>query len=144
MVKFYYGRLNKKMLFVFSKSLIFSRDHVLVTILRVVIISLKQAISTFNLPQKTRRWKNISPLQKQPPEVFYEKGVLRTFAKFTGKHLCKSLFFSPFLQAFATLLKKRLLHRYFSVNFAKFLRTPFLVNTSRGQFLPLQSQKKYL
>ena len=25
--------------------------------------------------------------QKQPPEVFYQKGVLRNFAKFTGKHL---------------------------------------------------------
>ena len=29
-----------------------------------------------------------------------------------------------------TLLKKRLRHRCFSVNFAKFLRTPFLQNTS--------------
>ena len=26
------------------------------------------------------------------PEVFCEKGVLRNFAKFTGKHLCQSLF----------------------------------------------------
>ena len=30
----------------------------------------------------------------------------------------------------ATLLKKRLWHRCFPVNFAKFLRTPFLQNTS--------------
>ena len=28
------------------------------------------------------------------PEVFCKKGVLRNFAKFTGKHLCQSLFFS--------------------------------------------------
>ena len=28
------------------------------------------------------------------PEVFCEKGVLRNFAKFTGKHLCQSLFFN--------------------------------------------------
>ena len=27
------------------------------------------------------------------PEVFYKKGVLRNFEKFTGKHLCQSLFF---------------------------------------------------
>ena len=27
-------------------------------------------------------------LRKQPPEVFYKKGVLRNFTKFTGKHLC--------------------------------------------------------
>ena len=34
----------------------------------------------------------------------------------------------------ATLLKRRLWHRCFPVNFAKFLRTPFLQNTS-GQLL---------
>ena len=28
------------------------------------------------------------------PEVFCRKGVLRNFAKFTGKHLCQSLFFN--------------------------------------------------
>ena len=33
-------------------------------------------------------------MQKQPPKVFCKKGVLRNFAKFTGKHLCQSLFFS--------------------------------------------------
>ena len=26
-------------------------------------------------------------------EVFCKKGILRNFAKFTGKHLCQSLFF---------------------------------------------------
>ena len=29
--------------------------------------------------------------QKQPPKVFYLKGVVRNFSKFTGKHLCQSL-----------------------------------------------------
>ena len=28
------------------------------------------------------------------PDVFCEKGVLRNLAKFTGKHLCQSLFFN--------------------------------------------------
>ena len=28
------------------------------------------------------------------PDVFCEKGVFRNFAKFTGKHLCQSLFFN--------------------------------------------------
>ena len=59
------------------------------------------------------------------------KGVLKNFAKFTGKHLCKSLFFNEVAGLRpATLLKKRLWHRCFPVNFAKFLRTPFLQNTS--------------
>ena len=56
------------------------------------------------------------------------KGILRNFAKFTGKHLCKSLFFNKVanLRSVA-LLKMRLC---FPVNFVKFLRTPFLQNTS--------------
>ena len=32
--------------------------------------------------------------QKQPSVVFFKKGVLKTFAKFTGKQLCRSLLFS--------------------------------------------------
>ena len=53
------------------------------------------------------------------------KGVLRNFAKFTGKRLCQSLFFIKVAGRPATLLKKRLWHSCFPVNFAKFLRTPF-------------------
>ena len=56
--------------------------------------------------------------QKQLPEVFYKKCVLRNFTKLTGKHLCQSL-----------LLKRRLWHRCFSVNFVKFLITALLQNT---------------
>ena len=37
--------------------------------------------------------------QKQPPEVFCKKGVLRNFAKFTGRHLCQSLFLNKFAGA---------------------------------------------
>ena len=33
-------------------------------------------------------------IKKQPPEKFCEKGVLKNFTKFTGKHLCPSLFFN--------------------------------------------------
>ena len=54
------------------------------------------------------------------------KGVLRNFAKFTGKHLCQVLFYNKVTGLGpATLLKKRLWHRCFPMNFAKFLRTPF-------------------
>ena len=56
--------------------------------------------------------------QKQPLEVFCRKSDLRDFARFTGKHL----------------------HRCFPVNFAKFLRTPFLQNTSG--WLLLSNTKK--
>ena len=64
-----------------------------------------------------------------------KKGVLGNFIKFTGKHLCQSLFFDKVTGLRpATFLKKRLWHRCFPVNFAKFLRTPFLQNTSGGCF----------
>ena len=33
-------------------------------------------------------------LRSSRPEVFCKKGVLRNFTKFTGKHLCPSLFFN--------------------------------------------------
>ena len=60
-------------------------------------------------------------------EVFCEKGVLRNFIKFIGKHLCQSLFFNKVAGLRpATLLKKRLWHRCFSVDFVKFLRPHFL------------------
>ena len=72
--------------------------------------------------------------QKQPPEVFYKKGVLKNFAKFPGKHLCQSLFFNKAAGLPGTLLKKILWHRCFPVNFTKFSRIYFLQNTS-GQLL---------
>ena len=60
-----------------------------------------------------------------------KKGILRNFAKFTGKHMCQSLFFNKVAGlSTATLLKKRLWHWCFPVNFAKFLRTPFPQNAS--------------
>ena len=58
-----------------------------------------------------------------------KKGILKNFAKFTGKHQCQNLFFNKVAGLrLATLLKKRLWHRCFPVNFAKFSRTPFLQN----------------
>ena len=72
------------------------------------------------------------------------KGVLRDFAKFTGKNLWQSLFFNKVAgwacNSFknrppATLLKKRLWHSSFPLNFAKFLKTPFLQNTSERLLL---------
>ena len=60
--------------------------------------------------------------------MFCKKVVYRNFVKFTGKHLCQSHFFNKAagLRA-ATLLKKRLWHSCFPVNFTKFLRTPFII-----------------
>ena len=45
--------------------------------------------------------------QKQPPEVFFKRAVLKIFALFTGKHLCWCLFFDkiPRLKA-CSFIKK--------------------------------------
>ena len=65
----------------------------------------------------------------KPPEVFYKKGVLKNFAKFTGKHLCQSLFFNKVASLRPTTsLKKRLWHWCLPVNITKCLRTPILKN----------------
>ena len=54
--------------------------------------------------------------------------LLRIFAKFRGKHLCQFLFFNKVADLRpATLLKLRLWHRCFSLNFAKFLRAPSFI-----------------
>ena len=59
------------------------------------------------------------------------KGVLGNFARFTGKHLCQSVFLNQVAGLRPAIsLKKRLWHRCFPMNFAKFLKTPFLQNTS--------------
>ena len=68
--------------------------------------------------------------------MFCKKDVLRNFAKFTGKHLCQSLFFNKVAGLRpATVLKKRIWHRCLPVNFAKFLRTPFSIEHLRWLLL---------
>ena len=67
------------------------------------------------------------------PEVFYKKGTLKNFAKFTGTHLRRSLFFHKI--ADLQLLKWRLRHRCFRLNFCKifrnnlFYRTPLIITS---------------
>ena len=68
------------------------------------------------------------------PEVFCEKGVLKNFTKFKGKHLCWRPFFNQVVGRSSTLLKNGRQHRCFPSNFVKFLRIPFSQNTS-GQLL---------
>ena len=71
---------------------------------------------------KTKLFKDLNlHSQKQPIEVFYKEGVLKSFVKFREKRPCQSF----------SLLKKRLWHRFIPMNFEKFLRTPFY-KTSPG------------
>ena len=80
---------------------------------------------------------NLWYLQKQPPEVFCKKGILRNFAKFTGKHLCQRPFFAGLRPA--SLLIKSFWRRCFPVNFAIFLGTPFTEHIRTTASVSLQS-----
>ena len=75
--------------------------------------------------------------------LFYKKSsFFLSFAKFAGKH-CWNLFCNEVAGLRpATLLKRRLQHRYFPVNIAKLLRTPILKNICERLFLYFRIVKK--
>ena len=57
---------------------------------------------------------------------------MRNFPKFAGKHLYQSFVFNKVTSLrSATLLRKRIRHRCFPVNFAKCLRTAFFIEHLR-------------
>ena len=60
--------------------------------------------------------------------MFFKVGVLKSFAKFTGKHRCWNLFLIKLL---ARRPEKRLQFRRFPVKFAEFLITLFFYRTPR-------------
>ena len=65
-----------------------------------------------------------------------KRGVFKNFAKFTGKHLFQRIIFNKVARLSpAVLLKKRLWHMCFPVNFAKFLRTPLFTEHLRWLLL---------
>ena len=64
-------------------------------------------------------------------EMFLKIGILNNFAIFTGKHLSWSLFLSK-------PIKKKLQHRRFLLNNAKFSRAAFFIEHIRWLFLYLR------
>ena len=59
------------------------------------------------------------------PKGLYEKGVIQTFAKLTGKHLCVLVFLNKFAGP-ADSLKKRLQHRL-SCKFCESFESTFFI-----------------
>ena len=95
------------------------------------IIKLCWYVSTSNFPLSKTRLKPDWIFRSNHHRCSLKTDVLRNFTKFTATHLCQSLFFNKVAGlSSATLLKKRLWHRCFPVNFAKFLRICFLQNSS--------------
>ena len=67
--------------------------------------------------------------EKQPPQVFCKKGVLRDFAKFTGKHLCYSPFLNKIAGMACNFIKKETLTRVFSCEFCEITKNTFSERT---------------
>ena len=84
------------------------------TILKIIFV-------TTSLSQRNPRIKVLlsGKYRSSRPGVFCKIGVIENFATFTGT--VRSLIFDK-VAGFATLLKKRLRHRCFPANIAKFLR----------------------
>ena len=74
-------------------------------------------------PRKPLKCFNSSSIRRSQRRCSVRKGVLRSVRKVTGKHLCQSFFFNKIarMPRPAILLKKRLGHRCFPVNFLTFL-----------------------
>ena len=76
----------------------------------------------YDFSWRSAAWRSISRTSRL--KLFYEKGAFRDFGKFTGKHLCQSLFFNKV----ASLRP---------ANVAKFLRTLSLTELLRCLLLCL-------
>ena len=70
-------------------------------------------------------------IRSSPLQMFIKTGVLKSFAIFTGKHKSWCHFL---MKLQASRSANRLQHRCFPMNIAKFLRIPFLQNTTGGCF----------
>ena len=69
--------------------------------------------------------------EKQPPEVFYKKGVLRNFAKLTRKHLCQRLFFNKVTALACNFIEKDTLTQVFSCEFFEISKNNFFTEDLR-------------
>ena len=83
-------------------------------------------------------FEHISEIKKQSFRGVLCKKMFLEISKNSQENTCGSLFFNKVAGLKpATLLKKRLWRRCFPVNFVKFLRTPFLQNTSERLLLEI-------
>ena len=66
------------------------------------------------------------------PEVFCKKGVLRNLVKFTGKHLCQSLFQIKLQASGLQLIKKETLAQVFFCEFCEISKNTFFTEHLRA------------
>ena len=83
----------------------------------------RQSVFVINIsPLTVRRRKNeVGSSRISHPEVFFKKGILKNFAKFTGKRLCYSLFFD---KVAGLRPGKEFLAQVFTCEFCEIFKTP--------------------
>ena len=114
-------RLKSALLFTSKKNTILyliTRDFLKISGYRITLKLQKSDV--------TRSYHSLpTVIQKQPPDLFYKKGVLKNFAKFTGTHLCLSLFL-------VKPLKKETLAQVFSCEFCEIFKSTFFTEHLRA------------
>ena len=70
-----------------------------------------------------------SSVRSSRPEELYKKGVLRNFAKFTGKQLCRSFFLNKVADLRPATLLKKTLAQVFSCEFCEIYKNTFFHKT---------------
>ena len=99
-MKWYFFQHDKRKKFPVMKliNLLFPRQSQLIltpySSLVKVSFYLVSAIGKLKVGKKLPNFGFVTNIRSSRPEVFCKKGILRDFAKFTGKHLCQSLFFN--------------------------------------------------
>ena len=108
---------------------IFSHGHYMI----ITFIADMEKLLSMKIRESICIWKaDYSNVRRSHPDMFCKKGILKNFAKFTGKHMPESFFNKT--TAVSLLLKNRIWRRCFPVNFANFSRPLFSQNTSGGCF----------
>ena len=76
-----------------------------------------------------RSYKSILSRKKQSPRRFCEKGVLRNFAKFTGKHLFQNIYFNKVTGLACNFIKNDSLAQVFVREFCETSKSTFFYRT---------------
>ena len=83
-----------------------------------------------NVNLRSIQEEEISNIESSRPEVFCKNGALRNFSKFTGKHLCQSLFFNKVAgikPEACNSIKKETLAQVFSCEFCEISKNTFFI-----------------
>ena len=113
-VSFFYSARYPKTMVTFSRILKYVFNYVYSFFSKSTVLYLCNSIyKEFSFVQLT-----VTIAVAVVPSCSFKIGVVKNLAKFTGKHLCRSLFFKLRCRLLAfNFIEKRLQHRYFPLKF---------------------------